>query len=330
MELNSLVRKSTISALCIIAALGATGAQAQTGYPDKPITLVVGFAPGTGPDVLARIIAEPLGKALNTTVIVDNKSGAGGQIAATSVARSAPDGYQLLLGDLGSIAIAPFAFKTTYNSLKDFVPISEIARTEFVWIVPAKRNYKSLADFVDKAKKSQGKVFVATFGAGTPGHLGAELFSQKAMFSVEPVHFRQVGDGLSGLANAEVEGAFVSVAFAAAQLKGGKIAALVQTGDTRSKLLPDVPTVAEAGFAELKFAGWFALLASAGTPPAVTGRVGKAIRDVVKDPAMAQKLDEVGFIVVGSTPSETAKLLSDDLPRWKRVVEESGFKGTGQ
>ncbi len=327
MKRNSRVCKSPFKALFFIAAFAASFAHAQTGYPDKPVTLVVGFAPGTAPDILARQIAEPLGKALNTSVIVDNKSGAGGQIAAAAVAKSAPDGYQLLLGEVGSIAIAPFAFKTTYNAVKDFVPISEVARSEFVWIVPIKRNYKSLADFVDKAKKSQGKVLVGTFGGGSPGHIGAELFSQKAAFPVEPVHYRQVGDGLTGLANGDVEGAFVSVAFAAAQLKGGKIAALAQTGDARSKLLPDVPTVGEAGFADLKFAGWFALLAPAGASPAVITRVGNAIRDVAKDPVMAQKLVEIGFTVVGSTPSEMAKLLNDDIPKWKRVVEESGFKG---
>ena len=328
MKPNLLVCKNPMRALFFIAAFAAAYAHAQTGYPDKPVTLVVGFAPGTAPDILARHIAEPLGKALNTSVIVDNKSGAGGQIAATAVARSAPDGYQLLLGEVGSIAIAPFAFKTAYNAVKDFVPISEVARTEFVWIVPSKRNYKSLADFVDKAKKLQGKVFVGTFGGGSPGHIGAELFSQKAMFPIEPVHFRQVGDGLAALANADVEGAFVSVAFASAQLKGGKIAALAQTGESRSKLLPDVPTAGEAGFAELKFAGWFALLAPVGTPPAVITRVGNAIRDVAKDPVMAQKLVEAGFTVVGSTPSEMAKLLNDEIPKWKRVVEESGFKGS--
>ncbi len=326
MKLNSLVRKSPIRALFFFAAFAAASAHAQTGYPDKPITLAVGFAPGTAPDKLARQNAEPLGKALNTTIIVDNKSGAGGQIAATAIAKSAPDGYQLLLGEVGAIAIAPFAFKTTYNAVKDFMPISEVARSEFVWIVPAKRNYKSLAEFVDKAKKSQGKVLVGTFGGGSPGHIGAELFSQKAGFPVEPVHYRQVGDGLTGLANADVEGAFVSVAFAAAQLKGGKIAALAQTGETRSKLLPDVPTVGEAGFADLKFAGWFALLAPAGTSPAVIIRIGNAIRDVAKDPVIAQKLVDIGFTVVGSTPGEMAKLLSDDIPKWKRVVEVSGFK----
>lgn len=317
---------------CLLAAVLCVGsAQAQTAYPEKPITLVVGFAPGTAPDILARQIAEPLGKALNTSVIVDNKSGAGGQIAATAVARSAPDGYQLLLGEMGAIAIAPAAFKTvTYNGLTDFVPISEVARSEFVWIVPVKRNYKSMADFVDRAKKSGGKTFVATFGAGSPGHFGAEVFSQREAFAIEPVHYRQVGDGLTALANGDVEGAMVSVAFAAAQLKGGKLAALAQTGDARSKLIADVPTVVEAGYPSMKLASWFALLAPAGTPAAVVNRVSKAIVEVTKDAAMAQKLADVGFIVVGSSPAEMAKLLSDDVAKWKRAVEQSGFKGTGQ
>lgn len=309
------------------AALAATAAQAQ-GFPQRPVTMLVGFPPGTAPDTLARLIAEPLGKALGQTVVIDNRPGAGGQIAAAALARGSRDGYQIMLGDLGAVGIAPFAFKSVnYDSGRDFVAISEVARTEFVWVIPSQRPHRTLGEFLAASKAASNRVLVATFGVGSPGHLGAELLAFQSSFAVEPVHFRTPAEGLTAFAGGQVEGSFFSVPFAAAQLSAGRIRALVQTGSARSRLLPaDIPTAAEAGLPDLRISAWMMLLAPQGTPADVMDRLGRAVADALKDPALVRRIEDVGFDVVGSSPADAAVRLRSELARWSQVVERSGVK----
>ena len=309
------------------AALAATSAQAQS-FPQRPVTMLVGFPPGTAPDTLARLVAEPLGKALGQPVVIDNRPGAGGQIAAAALARATRDGYQIMLGDLGAVGIAPFAFKSvSYDSGRDFVPISEVARTEFVWVVPSQRSHRTLGEFVSASKGASNRVLIATFGVGSPAHLGAELLAFQSGFVVEPVHFRTPAEGLAAFAGGQVEGSFFSVPFAASQLPAGRIRALVQTGSTRSRLLPpDTPTAAEAGLPDLRIAAWMMLLAPSGTPADVVDRLGRAVAEALKDQALVRKIEDVGFNVVGSSPAEAGLRMKSELTRWSQVVERSGVK----
>ena len=261
-------RRDLLLAASGALVLGAPPASAQA-FPDKALRLTVGFPPGTGPDVVARLLGQKLGELLKQQVVVDNKAGAGGQIATQAVAKSAADGYGLLLGEVGSIAIAPPAFsKLPYEPAKELAGISEVVRSDFLLVVPATSPHQSVADFVKASRALADKTNLATFGAGTPGHFGAELFAEAAGFKVEPIHYRATGDAVTAIVAGDVAAAFVSTALGAAQIKGGKMRALATTAAARSPLLPEVPTFAEAGYPKIDFAAWFVVFA----PRRHTGR----------------------------------------------------------
>ena len=177
-----------------LALLVPTLAPAQT-YPERQVKLLVGFPPGTGPDVVARLIGQKLGENLKQSLVVDNRAGAGGQIATQAVAKSPPDGYNLLLAEVGSISIAPPAFsKLPYDPVKELTPVSEVVRSDFVLVVPATSPAKNVADFVKAAKAKPDRINFGTFGAGTPGHFGGEMLAEQAGFKIEPIHYRATGD----------------------------------------------------------------------------------------------------------------------------------------
>lgn len=313
----------TLPAALLLPALAAP-VQAQA---DKTLKLLVGFPPGTGPDVVARLLGQRLGEVLKQALVVDNRAGAGGQIAAQAVAKSPPDGGTVLLGEVGSISIAPHIFsKLPYDPARELTPVCEVVRSDFVLVVPATSAARTVADFVQAAKARKDKTYLATFGAGTPGHFGANLLGEHAGFAVEPVHYRSTGDAITAILAGDVAGAFVSTALALAQVKGGKMRALATTAPARSPLLPDVPTFAEAGQPRLDFAAWFALLAPAGTPPAQLDTLQRATANALQHPETRSKLQEAGFTVVGGSRADAARLLDSEARRWAAVVKAVGFK----
>ncbi len=308
----------------------APSAWAQA-FPDRTLRLIVGFPPGTGPDVVARLLGAKLAEVLKQQVVVDNRAGAGGQIGAQAVAKSPADGYSLLLGEVGSIAIAASAFsKLPYDPAKELAGISEVVRADFVLVVPVQSAAQNVADFVRlaRAKSEKGdRVNMATFGAGTPGHFGAEMLGDLAGFKVEPIHYRATGDAVTAVVAGDVAGAFVSTGLAAAQVKGGKMRALATTAPVRSALLPDVPTCAEQGFPKLDFSSWFAVFAPAGTPAGVLDALNKAVVASIQDPVVKGKLLESGFTVLGTPRADTERMLRAEAQRWAAVVKATGFKG---
>lgn len=319
--MHPLLRHITACALAL-----ALPSLALAQFPDRPIRVDVGFPPGTGPDMVARIVGQQMGETLKQSVVIDNKAGAGGQIAAQSVARAQADGYTLLLGEVGSMGIAPAAYtQLPYRPAQDFAPITEAVRADFVLVVPASSSYAKVEDLVAAAKASADPLHVATFGAGTPGHFGAELFATKAGIEIEPVHYRNTGDAISGLVSANVQAAFVTTALAAAQVQGGKLRALGVTGKQRSTALPDVPTFTEAGLPDVDFSAWFAYFAPANTPDAVLDTLQGKIAEALQAPDVAKKLEGAGFVVVGSSRAEMAALLERDSARWAEVVKATGF-----
>ena len=311
----------------LMVPLAPLAVQAQT-FPDKPLRLSVGFPPGTGPDVVARLLAQKLGELLKQQVVVDNKAGAGGQIAAQSVAKGTPDGYNLLLGEVGSIAIAPPAFsKLPYDPARELVGLSEVVRADFLLVVPATSPHKTVADLVKASKARSDRTNIATFGAGTPGHFGAELFADAAGFKIEPIHYRATGDAVTAIVAGDVSGAFVSTALGAAQIKGGKMRALATTAAQRSALLPEVPTFAESGMPSIDFSAWFAVFAPAGTPTAVMDQLNRQIVAAVQAPETRSKLQEAGFSVSGTSRADTERMLKTEATRWAAAVKATGFKG---
>ena len=324
----SLLHRRTLLAA---AALALVSTLAHADFPDRPVGLVVGFPPGAGPDIVARAIGQKLGDVLKQSVVIDNRPGAGGQIGAQAVAKSAPDGYTLLLGEVGSISIAPAAYgKLPYDPAKELVGLSEVVRSDFVLVVPATSPAKSVADFTQgaRAQAAKGeKANFGTFGAGTPGHFSAEVYADIAGFKVEPVHYRTTGDAVTAIIAGDVQAAFVTTAFAAAQIKGGKMRALAVTAPQRVPQLPDVPTFTEAGLPKIDISAWFAVFVPAGTPEAVQETLNRAVVAAVQSPEVKPRLQEAGFSVFGTGRADTVRMLRSEGTRWAQIVKASGFKG---
>lgn len=310
-----------------VAATFAPGAFAQN-YPSRPIRLSVGFAPGTGPDVLTRLLGQKMGELMNQPFVIDNRAGAGGQIAAGAVAKSPPDGYNLLIADVSAISIAPAAFaRLAYDPAKELVVISEVARTDFILVVPANSPAKSYGDFVKAATAAKDKVNFGTFGAGTPGHFGAEMLGAQGNFKVEAVHYRATGDAVSAIVAGDVQAALMSTALASAQIKGGKVRGLATTAPVRSSMLPDIPTFREVGYPGADFSAWFCLFSPVGTPDSMIATLNNQVLAAVKAPDLRSKLEEAGFSLVGSSTVAARRMVNVEAGRWKKIVTDTGFKG---
>ncbi len=296
-------------------------------YPERTITVEVGFPPGTGPDIVARTLGQQMGRELGEAVIVQNKAGAGGQIAAQSVANAKPDGYTLLLGEVGSMAIAPAAYdELNYDVTTDFAPITEAVRVNMVLAVPADSPYDSLDAFLEGARDADLPFNFGTFGAATPGHFGAELFASEADFDIESVHYRNTSDAITGLVNGDVAAAFITTAMAAPYIADDRLKALAVTGSERAAAFPDVPTFTESDLLDVDFGAWFGYFAPAGTPDDVLAILQEKIALAIKADAVIEPLSKAGFVMIGSSRDEMAELMQSDLARWQQVVEDTGFE----
>lgn len=315
--------------LGLTAALAASQATAQAApFPNRPVRIIVGFPAGTGPDIVARLLAQKLSEGWgNLGVIVDNKPGAGGLIAANETVRAQPDGYTLMLGETGQLAIAPSSYsKLPYDPKKDFVPVSQVVTSNFMLVVnPAKVPAKNVKEFVDWTRQQKG-LFMGTFGAGTPGHFGAYLFGDAIGIKPEPVHYKNTGDALAGLMSGDVSGAFASVGLATPNVKAGKLVALASSGEARSAGLPEVPTFREQGYPQLVFNSWFGIVAPAKTPPDIVARLEADIRKAMQSADGKSKMEDAGFGVTGTTAQEFARIIDSDTVTWGKAVKATGFK----
>ncbi|MGI4778170.1 MAG: Bug family tripartite tricarboxylate transporter substrate binding protein [Janthinobacterium lividum] len=296
-------------------------------YPNRQVRVIVGFPAGTGPDVVARTVGLKLADLLKQPVVIDNRAGAGGQIGAQVVAKTQPDGYTLLLGEVGSISIAPASYaKLSYDPARELVVVSELVRSDFILVVPVTSPYRTVKELVANAAAKGERVNFGTFGAGTPGHFGAEVFASQAGLKIEPVHYRATGDAITALVAGDVQAAFVTTALAAPQIKGGKLRALATTGTVRSALLPDVATMTEAGFPKVDFSAWFALFAPAGTPAAVLDTLDRAAVDAMQAPEVKRVLQDAGFALSATGRVASDRMVKAEAVRWATVVKATGFK----
>jgi tripartite-type tricarboxylate transporter receptor subunit TctC len=309
-------------------ALLAPGLTAAQTYPARPVKLTICHAPGTGPDTIGRIIGQKLGELLKQPVAVDNRAGAGGQIGVQSVAKSQPDGYNLLLGEVGTISIAPAAFPNLpYKPEKELTVLTEVVRSDFILVVPASSKAATVADFVKAAKASGGRINFATFGPGTIGHFGAEILAQQGGFKIEPIHYRSTGDAVTAIVAGDVQAAFVTTALGTAQAKAGTVRALATTASERSKLLPNVPTFAELGMPKVDFASWSAFFVPSGTPAPIVETLSRQLIAAVQAPEVKQKLEDAGFRVLGTSRADADKMVKEEARRWASIVKATGFKG---
>ena len=322
-------RRAALGAVAGLGLLAATGALAQAAsYPNKPVRMLVGFPAGTGPDVVARLLAQKLSEVWGGVgVVVDNKPGAAGLIAASEAARAPADGYTILLAETGLMSIAPSTYrKLAYNPQKDFVPVSQVVSSDFVLLVnPDKVKARNIKDFVAWTQQQKG-LFMATFGGGTLGHFRAYMFGDAVGVRPEVVHYKNTADALSGIFSGDVQGVFASASMAIPQVRSGKLAALGSTGAARVEQLPQVPTLKEQGLGTLEFSAWFGIVAPARTPPEIVARLNADILKVLQSPDGRARLQEAGFRVTGTSGAQFAEIIAADTAKWGKAVAATGFK----
>ena len=310
----------------------SSGAQAQANWPSKPVRIVVPFAAGGTTDILARVLAPELSKALGQPFIVENKGGAGGNIGADAVAKSPGDGYTLLMGTVGTHGINKSLYsKLPYDPQKDFAPITLVAGVPNVMVMNAKRaqalGINSVTDFVRYAKAHPGQLNMASSGNGTSIHLAGELFKARNGIFMTHIPYRGSAPAMADLLGGATDVMFDNLPSAMPHIKQGSLKAFAVTSAVRSSSLPELPTIAEAGaLPGFEASSWFGLLAPAGTPPDVVNRLQQETAKALNLPATQERLLSLGAIPSGNTPAEFTQLIAAEIAKWAPVVQASGAK----
>jgi tripartite-type tricarboxylate transporter receptor subunit TctC len=323
--LKHLTRRSAC-AMLIASSICAAPHAALAAYPDRPITLIVPFAPGGPTDIIARILANQLSQSLHQQVIVDNRGGAAGNIGMGQAARAAPDGYTLLLTST-SIAVNAALFKNLpYDPFKDFIPITELVNAPNVLVVRPDSGMKTVADLVARAKAAPGTFNYASPGAGTKSHLTGELLKLRAGIEMQHVPFRGAGPAAQAVLAGTVQIGSVALAAAEGLIKGGELRALAVTGSERWFSLPDVPTMIESGYPGFVSDTFNALFAPAGTPPEVVALLVKESRAAMQNPAAREQARKAGFAIVAGSPEQLAARVAAEVPSVRELVAKAGIK----
>jgi tripartite-type tricarboxylate transporter receptor subunit TctC len=295
-------------------------------YPNRPVKIVIGFTPGGGVDINARLLASKLTEYLGQSVIVENKPGAGTNIGAEFVARSAADGYTLFFNS-PAMAINMSLYKNPgYDIVKDFTPVSVFSDSTNILVVPASLPAKSVKELVALARDKPGALNFSSAGAGSTQHLAGELFKLRTGTQMVHVPYRGSAPSIAALLTAEVQLSFVNPLAIGSHVKSGRLRALAVAGPKRAGLLPDVPTMKEAGVEGVEVPLWFGLLAPAGTSREIVATLAAGVQRAAKDPEMRKRLEEQGGEPVGNTPEEFSRLLREELTKWAEVVKVSGAK----
>ncbi|KLO57064.1 Twin-arginine translocation pathway signal [Delftia tsuruhatensis] len=310
------------SALAASLLALAASAQAQDFPPKKPVSLVVGFAAGGAADAAARLIAKKLGENIGQSVVVENKGGAGGNIAHQQVANAAADGSVLLFGSVGPLTIAPHLMKLPYDPFKDLAPISGGVNFPNVLVVHKGAGVKTLAEFVAKARKNPGTVDYASTGAGSASHLAGELFNQRAGIDMVHVPYKGGAPALQDLLGERVTSYFAAPPTALPHIEAGKLIPLATTGLTRPAYMPDIPTVAEAGYPGFEALNWYAFVAPGKTPKPMLDRWNTEIVKVLNDPGVKDALNKHGLTPQPTTRAEFAAFMKKEYEQWGRLVKE--------
>lgn len=304
----------------------AAGASAQGNWPAKPISMVVGFAPGGATDTVARVIAKYMADELKVNVVVDNKAGAGGNIATDFVARAEADGHTILLGSVGSLTVAPHMHSKLPYKLEDFAPVTMAVVFSNVLVVKPDLPVKDLADYIKLAKANPGKITYASSGIGGAGHLAGELLAQFADVELSHVAYKGGGPAMLGMLGGEVDSFFGTPPSVGPHVKTGKVRAIATTGAKRDPLMPEVATVAEQGYPGYDTLNWYAYVVPAKTPPAVVNRLNQVLVKVLKDPDVIKDLEAKGLSPSPSTPAELAAYMKREHETWAKVVKKAGIQ----
>jgi tripartite-type tricarboxylate transporter receptor subunit TctC len=317
---------SCLPLLCFLP-LASSAAQAQTTWPSKVIRLVVPFAAGGSTDLIARKIAENLGERLKGTVIVENRPGAGGTVGSEYVARQPADGYTILMGSVSTHAVAPSLYaKLPYDPLKDFTPLTMVATIPNVLVVNNAMPAANLKDLVGLLKREPGKYAFASNGQGTSNHLAFELFESAAGVKLTHVPYKGSGPAMADLVGGHVNCMMDVVMTSYSFIKSGKLKPIAVTSLVRSPMLPEVPTVAEAGYPGFEAIVWYGLFGPPNMPPEIAGRLSRELMAVMHDKKMNAYLTEQGAQPSGISPAEFSQFIRDDIAKWHKVAMAAGIK----
>ena len=326
-----MTKRQTLALLaCALASATLPAARAQApaaSWPSKPIRWVVPFPPGGAMDAIARTLGEKAGKTLGQPFVIENKPGAGGNIGADFVAKQPGDGYTLMITSIGMATNKPLYGKLSYDPIKDFAPVSLLAVVPNVLVTNATQpDVKTAKDVIAAARKTPGKLSYASAGNGTSIHLAGEVFTSLAQVDMLHVPYKGSGPAVSDLLGGQVNYMFDSITSARPHIESGKLRALGVTTAKRSKTLPNVPTLAEAGLPGYEVSPWFAVFMPAATPKDIVAKVNAALLEAMKDPDVVKRFETIGAEPVGSTPEEMAQHLARESERWTKLIQERGIK----
>ena len=299
---------------------------AQTTYPEKPIRMVVGFTPGSLPDTVARLLGQKFAEAWGKPVVIDNVTGVAGNIGADRVAKAAPDGYTLGLFGGGQLVINPGLYKLAYDPVKDFAPVSQVSVSMFILVVHNAVPAKNVQELIKLARARPGELTFASTGSGSPHHMAAELLKSAAGLDIRHIPYKGAPAAIPDLLGGRVTMMFSSIAAVLPVVREGKLRALAVTSLRRSSAIPESPTIAESGYPGFEVTVWQGLLAPATTPVAIVRKLHLETVKALALPELRAKLADLGLEVIGNSPDEFAAVIKSEIPKWAKVIKESGIK----
>jgi tripartite-type tricarboxylate transporter receptor subunit TctC len=317
--------RGLLAALVCLAACDAVAA--DSAYPLRPVRFIVPFAPGGSTDTLARTLAQKLSEALGQQVVVDNRSGGNGNIGTELVARAAPDGHTIVLGYIANLGIGPSLYaKLPFDPVKDFAPVTLLAVAPNILVAHPSVPVKNVRELVAYAKANPNKVNYASAAVASLGHLAGELLNSLAGIQMQHVPYKGSGQAVIDLLAGQVQVMVSGMSSVMPHIRGGKLRPLAVTGAQRSPAVPEVPTIAEAGYPGFEASAWYSVMAPAGTPKPVVARLNGEILRALKMPEVKDRLENVGFEIVGSSPEQCGTYIRNEIVKWAKVVKASGIK----
>jgi len=304
----------------------ATSTLAQASFPSKPVTMVVGFEPGGGTDTVARIVAKTMSENIGQQVVVENRAGAGGNIAVDYVAKSTPDGYTVVLANVGALAVNPHLLKVPYDPLRDLTPLTMAVVFANVLVVQPSLAVSSLAEYVKLAREKPATVTYASSGIGGAGHLAGELLKMMAQIDIVHVPFNGIAPAVGAVVGGQVQMMFAGTPSALPQVKAGRLVALGVASSKRIAAAPELPTLDESGLPGFDVTSWYGIVAPAGTPHNIVDRLQTEIAGALAQPDVREKLAAQGAEPIGNTPAEFAAMITVETAKWGKIVKDANIR----
>ena len=319
--------RTALPALIATALFALAGPlYAQAGYPSKPIKIIAPVQPGGGVDLVARTIADRLGRALGQSIVVENQSGGGGVVGSMATARAAPDGYTLMVGYVGTHGTNPAVRKLPYDAIKDFTPIAMVGGTPNILIVPPALPVSTLPEFVQYAKKNPGKLSYGSSGQGTLTHLAMEQLKIAADMDLVHVPYRGIGPAFTDILGGQTQAMFPGLAAALPHIKAGKVKPLAITGQKRHPLVPEVPTFEELGYSGFTGVQWYGIVGPANLPAPIVKRLNDEINRLLESPDLRERLSSEALEPMPMSPEQFGQYIRDDIGRWSRLAKERNIE----